>query len=126
MMGPGDEKIVADRVHEVLSARHTLKPVEAPKPPVTDLSGQWQVEIAYAASQGTHTLHLQQKGNELVGTHQGNFTARELSGTISGGAVSLASRVTERTGNSLNYRFTGQVAGDVQDGAAHVQDAVDA
>lgn len=116
MMAPGDERIVADRVHEVLSARHTLKPVEAPRPPVTDLSGQWQVEITYAASQGTHTLHLQQKGNDLVGTHQGNFTARELSGTISGAAVSLASRVTERTGNSLSYRFTGQVAGDVISG----------
>lgn len=116
MMSPGDEKIVADRVFEVLSARHTLKPVEPVKAPAADLTGQWKVEIAYAASTGRHTLHLQQRGNDLVGTHQGDFVARDVSGTINGSAVSLASRVTERTGDSLEYRFKGEFAGDALSG----------
>jgi L-seryl-tRNA(Ser) seleniumtransferase len=111
-MVPGEEKIVADKVFEVLSAKHTLKPAEAPKPPAADVSGQWEVDITYAASKGTHTLYLQQKGNELVGTQQGEFMTRDILGRISGDEVTLASRITERVGFSLNYTFTGKVAGD--------------
>lgn len=117
MMAPGDEKIVAQRIFEVLSAKNTLKAVEPPAPPAADISGQWRVEITYTAGRANHVLHIQQKGNELVGSHQGDFIARDITGTISGDAVSLASRVTERTGDSLNYRFSGRIGGDVMSGS---------
>jgi uncharacterized pyridoxal phosphate-dependent enzyme len=117
MMGPGDEKIVAQRVYQVLSARHTPKPVEAPAPPVTNLSGRWDIEIQYTASKTTHAIHIQQNDNRLEGTHQGNFLAREISGTISGDAVSLTSIVTERHGDALTYRFSGTVAGELMSGS---------
>jgi D-glucosaminate-6-phosphate ammonia-lyase len=107
MMQPGDEKVVGERVYQVLSAKHTPQPVETPAPPSTNLSGRWDVEIRYAASGATHTLHLIQEGNKLEGTHQGNFLTRDISGTMAGDAVSLASSVTERQGDSLNYRFSG-------------------
>ncbi len=116
MMQPGDEKIVADRVYQILSAKHTLKPVEPPKPPVATLSGRWEVDIQYAAGSATHMLHLLQDGNRLDGTHQGNFLTREITGTIDGDAVSLASTVTERNGDSLNYRFTGTMSGEAMSG----------
>jgi len=112
----GDEKIVAERVYQVLSAKYTLKPVDTPKPPVANLSGQWELEIQYAASTTSHTLHLQQKGNELDGTHRGNFLSRDIAGTISGDAVTLTSNVTERHGDALRYRFSGKVAGDTMSG----------
>ena len=117
MMAPGDEKIVAQRLVQVLSAKHTLKPVEAPAVPVTNLSGRWTIQIQYAASSTTHTVHLQQDGNRLEGTHQGDFLARDLSGTISGEAVSLTSSVTERHGDALTYRFSGTVTGEIMTGA---------
>jgi uncharacterized pyridoxal phosphate-dependent enzyme len=110
MMANGDEKIVADRIHQVLSAKHTLKPVEPPKSPAIDLSGQWTIDIQYAAGKTTHTLHLRQQENGLVGTHQGDFLARDISGTISGDTIALASNVTERHGDALTYRFTGKAA----------------
>jgi len=116
MMSPGDEKVVAERIHEVLSAKHTLTSVPPPAPPVSDLSGRWDVEIQYTASVATHTLQLRQSGNRLEGTHQGNFETRDISGTISGGSVSLASSVTERHGDSLNYRFSGTLSGDTLSG----------
>jgi L-seryl-tRNA(Ser) seleniumtransferase len=116
MMQPGDEKIVADRVYQILSAKHTLKPVEPPKPPAATLSGRWEVEIQYAAGSATHMLLLLQDGNKLEGTHQGNFLTREITGTIDGDAVSLASTVTERNGDSLNYRFTGTASADAMSG----------
>jgi hypothetical protein len=111
MMANGDEKIVADRIFQVLSAKHTLKPVDAPKAPATDLTGQWLVDIQYAAGKTTHTLHLRQQENGVTGTHQGDFLARDISGTISGDAITLASVVTERHGDALTYRFSGKTTG---------------
>jgi len=116
MLAPGDEKIAADRIHAVLSAKHTPKPAPAPQPPVADLTGQWRVEIDFAAGQGAEVLHLQQQGNTLQGSHRGAFAARDITGTIDGATVSLASQVTERQGFSLNYRFNGRVEGAVMSG----------
>ena len=107
MMSPGDEKIVAQRIVEVLSTKRRLIPAAAPAPPAANLSGRWEVEIQYTASRATHTLHLQQNGNRLEGTHQGNFLARDIAGTIDGDRVALASVVTERHGDALTYRFNG-------------------
>ena len=36
------------------------------------------MRIEYAAGASTHTLHLRQKGNDIDGTHQGDFVARDL------------------------------------------------
>ena len=116
MMQPGDEKVVAQRIVDVLSAKHTLKPVETPATPASNLSGGWDVEIKYAASGTTHRLHLQQTGNRLDGIHQGNFLTRDITGTISGDTVTLSSNVAERHGDSLNYRFRGKVSGDTLSG----------
>ena len=66
---------------------------------------------------GVHHLQLQQNGNRLQGMHQGNFLTRDISGTINGDAVSLASSVTERHGDALSYRFTGKVSGDTMTGS---------
>jgi L-seryl-tRNA(Ser) seleniumtransferase len=116
MMQPGDEKVVAQRIVDVLSAKHTLKPVETPAAPASNLSGGWDVEIRYAASGTTHRLHLQQNGNRLDGIHQGNFLTRDITGTISGDTVTLSSNVAERHGDSLTYRFRGKVSGDALSG----------
>ena len=114
----GEERIVADRIVEILSARRegAARP-EPAQPPAADISGRWQVEIAFAAGRTVHVLHLQQKGGEIVGTHQGDFVARDVTGTMAGETVSLASLVTERTGDSLVYRFSGRVTGDGMSGS---------
>jgi len=117
MMQPGDEQIVAKRLAEVLSAKHTTKAEDTPAAPSADVSGPWDVEIRYTASSTTHKLHLRQNGNRLDGLHQGNFLSRDVLGTIDGDAVSLASIVTERHGDALTYRFRGKVAGDAMSGS---------
>jgi len=117
MMAPGDEKIVAQRIHQVLSATHTMKPVEAPRAPVANVSGPWQIEIQYTASRTTHRVHLQQNGNRVDGIHQGNFLTRDISGTINGDTISLASIVTERHGDALTYRFSGKLSGETMSGS---------
>jgi len=116
MMLAGDDAIVGRKVSEVLSAKHMPKPSEAPASPAGNAAGPWNVEIKYAAGTGVHHLHLQQTGNRLEGVHQGNFLTRDISGTINGDTVSLASSVTERHGDALSYRFTGKVSGDTMSG----------
>ena len=108
MMTAGDEKIVAERIHQVLSGKHVLKPAEPPTSPSTNVSGRWDVDIRYAAGAATHMLHLQQDGNRLDGIHRGDFLTRDISGTISGDRVTLASIVTERHGDALTYRSPGR------------------
>ena len=74
------------------------------------------MRIEYAAGSSTHTLHLRQKGNEVDGTHQGDFVARDLSGTINGSDVSLRSNYGGQTGDALSFTFTGKVSGSEMSG----------
>ena len=83
--------IVADRLHALLSSRTLRDAVVDTVAPVADLSGRWDVRIEYAAGSSMHALHLRQKGNEIDGTHQGDFVARDLTGTISGSDVRIRS-----------------------------------
>ncbi len=117
MMSPGEEAIVADRLYALLSKPPVREAQESPRPPSADLSGRWDVRIEYAAGSSNHTLHLRQQGNRIEGTHQGDFVSRDLSGSIDGDAVQMASVYTERHGDSLMFNFAGKVVGDEISGA---------
>jgi len=109
-MSPGEEVIVADRLHALLS-NPPKQEAEQTRPPSADLSGRWDVRIEYAAGSSDHTLHLRQQGSRIEGTHQGDFVSRDLSGNIEGDAVQMMSTYTERHGDSLMFNFTGKVSG---------------
>jgi L-seryl-tRNA(Ser) seleniumtransferase len=117
MMSAGEDKIVGDRIHAILSARRPAKSSEATKTPSADLSGRWEVHIEFAAGSGDHVLHMKQQGSQLVGTHQGEFVSRDFSGTISGDEVEISSNIGEVHGAALSYRFTGRLAGDTMSGS---------
>ncbi len=116
-MAAGDEKIVADRIYATLSNPPRQEATAPPAAPGADVTGQWVVQIEYLAGASTHRLHLKQTGSRVEGTHQGDFVSRDLSGTIDGNRVQLASNYTERNGDSLSFRFTGTIAGDEMSGA---------
>ena len=117
MMSNGEEKIVAEKVYAALSTAPRPKAPAPASAPASDVAGQWDLRIEYVASSSTHTLHLKQVGNRLEGSHQGDFVSRDLSGTIEGNAVQISSSYTERHGDALSFRFTGNVAGDSMSGA---------
>jgi len=116
MMVPGDEKIIGERLHAILSRG---KPAQAapPSTPAADLTGRWDVRIEYAAGSSTHTLHLRQRANEIDGSHQGEFITRDVAGTIDGDAVQLRSAFGEAHGDAITFVFTGKVAGNQMSGA---------
>ena len=62
MMMPGEEKIVADSIHAVLS-----KPpkIETPAPSTAQaasVDGQWDVKLDFGRGSATHTLLFEQDG----------------------------------------------------------------
>lgn len=115
MLSPGDEKIVADRLHALLS--NPRKDVDnGPAAPAADLTGRWDVRIDYAAGSSTHTLHLRQRGNDVEGSHQGEFVSRDLGGTVDGSKVRLRSTYGEEHGDALSFTFSGTVEGDQMNG----------
>ncbi|HZU28353.1 MAG TPA: aminotransferase class V-fold PLP-dependent enzyme [Bryobacteraceae bacterium] len=116
MMAPGDDKVVADRLHATLSAAPNGPVMNQAKPAAADISGEWDVHITYLASETQHRVYIRQDGNRLEGTHQGDFVARDLFGSIDGSAVRFHSDTTERHGQALSYTFTGTATSDSMEG----------
>ena len=117
MMSPGEERVVADRLYALLSNPPREAAASPPAATGADLSGQWDVAIEYAAGRSHHALHLRQRGNEIDGSHQGDFVSRDLSGTIDGDAVRMRSTYSEDHGDALGFTFSGTVAGDEMTGS---------
>jgi L-seryl-tRNA(Ser) seleniumtransferase len=116
MMSRGEDRLVGDALRAVLSSP-PRGDAATPKPPVADLTGEWDVEIEYAASRSAHRLFLRQKDHALEGTHRGEFVERGLTGRIDGADVEIRSTHTEKeAGNALFYTFTGTVTGDTMSG----------
>jgi hypothetical protein len=113
----GEEKIVADRLFEVLSKKRDFKP-EMVKP-AANLSGRWDVEVQYALSSSQHSFVIEQDGNWIQGTHKGDFDTKNMVGTIEGDEVKIRSTIPI-VGNIIIYLFSGKLKGDIISGDIHM------
>ena len=123
MMQPGDDKIVADRLFGILSQKRSPKP--AMSAPAGNLSGQWDVDVEFFSSQSQHSLMLEQVGNRLQGSHKGDFSVREVFGTIDGDQVKLRSTMNA-PGDSIVFTFAGSLAGDTISGPVYMGEYLNA
>lgn len=123
MMQPGDDRVVADRLFEVLSRKRDPKP--APPAPAANLSGRWDVEVTYFSSKSHHTLTLEQNGNLLQGSHQGDFSVRDVHGTIEGDQIRLQS-TDAKPGDVITFTFAGAYAGDGFSGPVYMGEYLNA
>lgn len=107
-MRPGNAKVVADRLHGILSKKR--KPVNdelaAPK---ADISGHWEVEMKFFSSTSVHKFFIHQDSNWVNGTHQSDFETAEIYGMVEGNQVKLRSDF-RKPGNAISYWFSGEVA----------------
>jgi D-glucosaminate-6-phosphate ammonia-lyase len=125
MMQPGDDKIVADRIHEVLSIKRSPRP--EPAAPETNLSGRWDVNVEFFSSKSQHVLFLQQDGGRVNGSHKSDFSVRDVQGTIEGGQIKLRSNTAERgSGDSIPYIFAGTGSGDAFSGTLYMGEYLNA
>jgi seryl-tRNA(Sec) selenium transferase len=113
MMRPGDDQVVAERLFDVLAQKRS--PKTAAPTPAANLSGRWDVNLEFFSSKSRHTFTLEQVGNRLQGSHQGDFSVRDIFGSIEGDQVKL--RSTERIpGDSITFTFSGAFSGDTISG----------
>ena len=111
-MMPGDEKVVADRIHALLSKPPKFAdPEPPPQSAPAMVAGQWETRLEFGRGTATHTILLEQEGGKLVGTHRGEFYSADLTGSVAANQVKF--RSSHRVhGTRLQYEFTGVVDGD--------------
>lgn len=122
-MQPGNDKIVADRIYELLNAKY---PVPQGMPaPSANISGRWSVDIDFFSSKSRHLLFLEQDGNWIQGSHRTDFSLREMTGTIEGDQVKLSS--SERImADNLTFVFSGTLTGDNITGQIYLGEYINA
>ncbi|HZT32276.1 MAG TPA: aminotransferase class V-fold PLP-dependent enzyme [Bryobacteraceae bacterium] len=118
-MYPGEYKLVAERLHEVLSKSPALPLPAPPEAPATDLSGAWEVEIRFVAGKTKQRFQVNAQGNTIAGTYSSRVVRTgTLRGTVSGAHVEIRTSGAYE-GAVFGYRFTGRIAagemsGDVE------------
>ena len=122
MMHPGDDKVVANRLFELLSQKREPKPPLAA--PSGNLSGRWDVNIEFFSSKSQHSLILEQEGNRLQGP-QGRFLGEGRVRRHRRNNVKLQS--TERIpGDSIPFIFAGTLSGDAFSGPIYMGEYLNA
>jgi D-glucosaminate-6-phosphate ammonia-lyase len=111
---PGEEKIVADRIYEVLTAKRNTRNKQLIAP-VSNMSGNWDVQVDFYNSESMHKLFIEQDGNWVKGNHKSSYFLNNLTGTIEGDKVKLRSMV-EIPGDTIIYTFTGTITGNTISG----------
>jgi len=115
MMMPGDDKIVADRLCAVLTNHPKFENPPVPQGELASVAGQWQVTMQFGRGSAEHTVLFEQKGQDLLGTHQGEFISGDLTGSITANQIHFHS--SQRIeGQLLTYQFAGTVEGDKMSG----------
>ena len=110
-MHPGEHKEVARRLYEVLrAAPNSPKAKPQLAAPAQDLSGAWEVEIAYEVGHATHKLFLSANGNRITGLHEGWAYEGDVTGHIDGDRVEMRSTLPAG-GQHLSYTFRGSLTG---------------
>ncbi len=115
MMMPGDDKIAAQRLYEVLSKPPKFETPTVPSGDPASVAGQWILRIQYQRGAADHTLFIEQKGPELVGTHRAEYVTGDLRGAVAANEVRFRSS-QKIEGTRLNFDFTGKVEGDSMSG----------
>ena len=117
-MQPGNDKIVAERIYELLSQKQSSGAVSM-QPPAATINGRWDVDIGFFSSKSQHTLYIEQDGNWIQGAHKGDFSTWELAGTIEGNFVKLRS-VDRHIADSITFIFSGTLSNDTISGEIHM------
>jgi D-glucosaminate-6-phosphate ammonia-lyase len=123
-MQPGNEKIVADRIYDMLSKKRQPRSTEMIAPAVS-IAGHWDVTVEFFSSTSQHSLYIEQDGNWIQGTHHSDFASQEVMGAIEGDQVKLRSNL-RLPGNGVTYLFSGTVSKDAMSGSIYLGEYLNA
>jgi seryl-tRNA(Sec) selenium transferase len=115
MMEAGEERIIADALYEGLTKPGRYEDPVLPSGAPMTVQGAWAVAIQYIRGVAEQHFTLQQRGNELSGTQQGELYSAALKGVIHGGQIELRSTMAV-PGNFIEFHFQGNVQGNTMTG----------
>lgn len=112
MMEEGEDRIVADRLRELLTAGHEPSAAadESAQPEASDVSGDWIIDVQYTLGSSRHSMILEQAGSELEGTYRSRYSRGEVSGRIHGREVAFQTLLGYQS-NTTEYAYTGTYDG---------------
>jgi hypothetical protein len=116
-MQPGEDKIVTERIYDVLSKTRSPKP--SPAKASFNIAGRWNVFVEYFTSKTPYTWILEQDQNWIQGIHSGKFATQNIAGTLEGDMIKIKSLEGE-VENRINFTFTGKVTGDSMSGSVYM------
>ncbi len=114
-MQPGNDKIVAERIYNLLSQKRNPGSSSMTVPTVT-IDGHWDVTVEFFTSKSDHKLFIEQDGNWIQGTHTSDFSEQEVMGMVEGDQVTLRSNL-RLPGDGITYMFSGKVSGTTISGS---------
>ncbi len=115
MMMPGNDEIVASRIHGALTKHPKFENPPVPQGELANIAGQWKTTLTFDMGSAQHMLLFEQDGSDLVGTHQGEYVTGDLTGEITANQVHFRSS-QKIQGQTLSYEFAGTVTGDAMAG----------
>jgi uncharacterized pyridoxal phosphate-dependent enzyme len=125
MMDPGEDRIIANAIYEALTnPGHYENPV-IPAGAPTSVQGTWAVTIQYPRGVGEQKFTLEQSGNDLTGTHDGEIYNAKFTGTIHANQIELHSNM-QVGGNIIPWTFKGTVESNNIAGSVHMGEYGDA
>ena len=107
-MWADEYKIVADRLHEILSKAPGPRTKPTYAAPAGDVAGMWEAEIRFKVGSAKHTFYLDPKGNQISGQYTGRLVKGPLKGHVDGNKVQFPSS-GKYEGTSLHYTYHGHV-----------------
>jgi len=116
MMMPGDHKIAADALFQVLSKPPKFEDPVIPSGAPGKIAGVWHVKLTYLVGTGTHRFIVEQNASALSGLHEGEYFHGNLKGTVHADQVRFTSS-HRAEGTVLHYTFAGNVSGDTMSGS---------
>ena len=117
-MQPGNDKVVAERIVNLLSQKRPARTTTMVAPSVT-ISGHWDVTVEFFTSKSDHKLYIEQDGNWIQGTHTSDFSVQEIMGMVEGDQVKLRSSV-RMPGDGITYMFSGTISGGSIEGSIYL------
>lgn len=114
-MWPGEYKIVAERLHEILSKAPGPRQKPGQAAPAGDVSGLWDAHLEFSVGSTRHSFYLDPKGNAVSGQYSARLLKGPLKGHIDGNKIEFSSggRIE---GTSLRYKYQGTFDGKQMSG----------
>jgi seryl-tRNA(Sec) selenium transferase len=115
MMEAGEERIIANAIHEGLTQPGHYEDPVIPSGVPTPIQGTWAVAVQYSRGTGEQRFTLEQNGNEITGIQQGEIYTAGLKGLIHSSQIELRSTMAV-SGNVLEWTFQGIAQGNTMAG----------